>query len=532
MSGQIFGKKIHGNKEASVHHGGSLTLAPDHSLLLKRKSSCACGGGCPGCQAKSALNVSRPNDPAEIEADAIADRVMRMSESGGATTVGAASALAESGRILRKCSACEQDEDDRTIHLKSLPAGGADTTQNPDHVRNAIDGGGRELDVQTKSFFEPRLGYDLSAVRMHTSDAAAESARKLNARAYTLGRDIVFGAGEYQPESESGRHLLAHELAHTTQQASVGQTIHRSPAECPDPVPNGWQLYGGIESLAKDKLFLGSKPNPTVISGLRTKGIRDIPELDAALHKAQFWADTEHPSEATECAGGPGVRLSFPSGNSLSLNAVELCQEGDLVKFKFFCGDQSPEKKCSQMGTDELIASGQIDRVAVESKMREFLAAAASKIDQMEVIAVVLACDSEDHLFYYQVASSNPGQLSAGVADVAAKYGFEATYSMQTRRASDLVRSAEGKARLREVYGVQADSILTDLASRDTPTKEAAQLKIYEAFKEYPNLHAEREAIFAIKDKGDKPIFVMPSSPACDICAQFIPENDVILLSR
>lgn len=75
---------------------------------------------------------------------------------------------------------------------------------------------------QTRSFFEPRIGYELSAVRIHTDSSANRSAAAIDARAYTLGNNIVFGNGEYSPDSDSGRHLLAHELAHVVQQSGSG----------------------------------------------------------------------------------------------------------------------------------------------------------------------------------------------------------------------------------------------------------------------------------------------------------------------
>lgn len=70
---------------------------------------------------------------------------------------------------------------------------------------------------------QPRLGHDFSNVRIHTGTFAAESARALNARAYTLGQDIAFGSGQYQPGTRSGRRLLAHELTHVVQQARAGE---------------------------------------------------------------------------------------------------------------------------------------------------------------------------------------------------------------------------------------------------------------------------------------------------------------------
>jgi hypothetical protein len=68
-----------------------------------------------------------------------------------------------------------------------------------------------------RSFFEPRFGQDFSKVRVHTDSRAARSARDLNARAFTLGRDIVMGAGQYSPGTSEGKRLLAHELTHVIQ---------------------------------------------------------------------------------------------------------------------------------------------------------------------------------------------------------------------------------------------------------------------------------------------------------------------------
>lgn len=194
--------------------------------VVQRSSTCACGGTCPRCQAKANLAISQPNDPAEREADAMADHVMRMSVEGAASK---ANERNLSGRILRQCDACEDEE--KTIQRKPLPSGDSDSSQSPAHVREAIGSSGRSLDRDTRSFFEPRLGHELSNVRIHTGGQAAESARALNAQAYTLGNDIVFGSGKYNPASESGKHLLAHELAHVTQQGRVGHhQLRRKPA--------------------------------------------------------------------------------------------------------------------------------------------------------------------------------------------------------------------------------------------------------------------------------------------------------------
>ena len=84
---------------------------------------------------------------------------------------------------------------------------------------------GDSLDPQTRANMEPRFGYDFSNVRVHTNERAQESAQAVNALAYTVGDDLVFGAGQYAPFSSGGQKLLAHELAHVVQQGG-GQTSH------------------------------------------------------------------------------------------------------------------------------------------------------------------------------------------------------------------------------------------------------------------------------------------------------------------
>jgi hypothetical protein len=80
---------------------------------------------------------------------------------------------------------------------------------------------GNAIDTETRGFFEPRFGHDFGQVRVHADAAAANSARDVNALAYTVGNDLVFDSGQYAPQSGTGRNLLAHELAHTVQQSSV-----------------------------------------------------------------------------------------------------------------------------------------------------------------------------------------------------------------------------------------------------------------------------------------------------------------------
>ena len=91
----------------------------------------------------------------------------------------------------------------------------------PSHVRGVLASPGRPLDRATRSFMEQRFSHDFNRVRVHDDGQAAESARTMSARAYTVGQDIAFAPGRYAPHSPAGRRLLAHELTHTIQQRGI-----------------------------------------------------------------------------------------------------------------------------------------------------------------------------------------------------------------------------------------------------------------------------------------------------------------------
>jgi uncharacterized protein DUF4157 len=93
--------------------------------------------------------------------------------------------------------------------------------QQPSLVKDVVNsGGGTPLDRDTRGLMESRLGADFSDVRVHTDSQASESARAVQAHAYTVGTDVVFQSGKYTPETDSGKHMLAHELTHVVQQRS------------------------------------------------------------------------------------------------------------------------------------------------------------------------------------------------------------------------------------------------------------------------------------------------------------------------
>jgi hypothetical protein len=97
--------------------------------------------------------------------------------------------------------------------------------QAPSIVHEALRSPGQPLDGETRAFMESRFGYDFSGVRVHTDSKAAQAARAVNALAYTVGRDVVFGAGQYAPASGQGQRILGHELTHVVQQQARPATL-------------------------------------------------------------------------------------------------------------------------------------------------------------------------------------------------------------------------------------------------------------------------------------------------------------------
>ena len=166
------------------------------------------------------LAVGEADSPYEREADQIADRIMRKATPPISDSECSLTSLT-SARAQRKCNECE-DEDAAKVQRKT-PEMSADSPQTaPPIVNQALNAAGQPLDPMTRSFFEPRFGYDFSGVRVHTNAEASQSASAVNARAYTAGLDVVFGSNQYSPATAEGRRLLAHELTHVVQQHAAG----------------------------------------------------------------------------------------------------------------------------------------------------------------------------------------------------------------------------------------------------------------------------------------------------------------------
>ena len=236
--------------DASSKHarGGATTSSrrqpharhPTDPLVLRRKPGCACGGGCPHCRAEheleetlqTKLRIGAPDDRYEREADRVANEVMRMPEPDKDVCV----------RTKPLISPLVHHRDEKRVEeLVQADAGPRGASVVSAHAATGIAtlrGGGRPLPA--RAFFEWRFGRDFSGVRVHTGAQAAEAAQSVNARAFTVGTDVVFGAGEYAPGTSDGRRLLAHELTHVVQQGTpqlypMGMYVQRQIGDLSNP---------------------------------------------------------------------------------------------------------------------------------------------------------------------------------------------------------------------------------------------------------------------------------------------------------
>jgi hypothetical protein len=149
------------------------------------------------------LTTSVPGDGGEQEAARVAQKVMRRPDHEAAPPTKGAPEQPQIGRGQ---------------------ASGAQGTPVPPIVHEVLRSPGQHLDARSRTFMESGFGWSFSQVQVHTDGKAAESARAMNAQAYTVGQDLVFGAGQYAPNTRTGRRLLAHELAHVVQQARGGMS--------------------------------------------------------------------------------------------------------------------------------------------------------------------------------------------------------------------------------------------------------------------------------------------------------------------
>src|SRR5438132_2465817 len=219
------------------------------------------------------LAISQPDDPYEREADRVADRVL---SSATVPSIQPSYGNGAAGDSCRECAA------EQNVQSKKLAGHTPRASAMVESSLGALHGGGQPLSSSVRALFEPRFGQDFREVRLHTGGRAADAARAVHARAFTAGPDIVFGNGQYRPETRDGQRLLAHELTHTLQQRDSGFPMIQGdfesdfsgkkdvPAEPNTPRPSGTVR---VEAYATQK-----EPSRWVYAPYGIYSPREIPE--------------------------------------------------------------------------------------------------------------------------------------------------------------------------------------------------------------------------------------------------------------
>lgn len=202
----------------------------------------------PRSPAKPPLALSRPSDPTERDADAVADRIVGGGRVGAGTVTGASAAgisrkcdgcaredeedvaitrppttSGTANRLSRKCDGCAREDEEGAAVMRAPTTSGmrgdrmAASAATSDAVRSASTSGGAELPQPFRGHMESVFGRSLAHVRIHTDSESAQLSHDLHAQAFTHRSHIFLGAGQFDTVSVSGRHLLAHELVHVLQ---------------------------------------------------------------------------------------------------------------------------------------------------------------------------------------------------------------------------------------------------------------------------------------------------------------------------
>jgi Domain of unknown function (DUF4157) len=188
--------------------------------------------------------INQPGDEYEQEADRVSDQVMRMPEL-------PTPQAGPGGAGCPECRAEPPGQERARLQAKQTGPNDAGQAEAPPIVHEVLRSPGQPLDTATRAFMEPRFGHDFSQVRVHSDAAAEQSARDMDARAYTVRQNIVFGPGNFALGTHEGRRLIAHELTHVVQQN--GGTVSRTSLEQGEP-------------RMKKSPLASTQPDPTHVS--------------------------------------------------------------------------------------------------------------------------------------------------------------------------------------------------------------------------------------------------------------------------
>ena len=212
----------------------------------------------------------------------------------------------EEEKLMKK----EDKKEEEKVQKKE--AGGVTTSaSSTGSYVSSLNGKGSAMPADANSFFSSRMGYDFSNVKVHTDKEAAQSAKNINAKAYTIGNHIVFNEGQFNTQSPEGQKLMAHELVHVMQQTGDQNesNLNRTPVDAPD--------QASIELLPPVQIEVeGSKIQNTTHNG-DCNGVSVSGSTDANYSSSGSLSG--RPTRATDCSGCAGSDCITVNGTVVSV---------------------------------------------------------------------------------------------------------------------------------------------------------------------------------------------------------------------
>jgi uncharacterized protein DUF4157 len=253
----------------------------------------------PQVSLQAKLTVNTLGDIYEQEADRVAEQVTSAPEP----------------QLQRACTCgigCSKCQHERTAHerlqAKRVQTNHSGAILAPPIVHEVLNSPGQPLETTTQGFMKSRFGHDFSRVRVHTDARAAESARAVSALAYTVGHNIVFGAGQFAPRTSEGRKLLAHELTHVLQNSqSVLQ--RQTPLTSPrvKPEEEGQSLIFDVFNVG-----VGTVNNQTLKTFAACASVgKNTPKLSAKLGPGKWGGN--NPAKGPKGEKLKDIDFIFPS---------------------------------------------------------------------------------------------------------------------------------------------------------------------------------------------------------------------------
>ena len=304
-------------------------------MSLASPRACPFGGACHTCPARvqAKLAVSQPTDVYEQEADRMAEAITR---------------TAAPSILQRKCTRCG-DENEEELQRKEATGQELDSELRPETlgmVRDVLQSTGQPLDEATRRFMEPHFGHDFSQVRIHADARAAQSAQVVNSRAFTLGKEIVFGAGQYAPSTNVGCRLIAHEVTH------VGQQHDNAAGPNPGMLQRAHPAVIAGAAVGAFALGFGGAAAIDYLSMTRARAERYARELDT-LYPGWLSALPNCPCEAPVSNTANWVRDSNPDLQTYHPGATSSFRSTSAAT-----GGSRHGQQCTYDAANRLITSG------------------------------------------------------------------------------------------------------------------------------------------------------------------------------